>query len=314
MMEFIRKHRKLSLFVMSILIIFLILSVVFARYIYNIINNYILETKHMYFYSSVLDVNGRNFSIQNWDGYEDYSFTVDLRNYKNADRKTDVDIPYSINIQCDDTKVTCTTTKGSSAVLSKNVTSDSFIVKVSPKVGATITEDDVISVTTTVTTISPYKKVIYGTYNIGVEKANFSKTIEDSPGSLYAKLILKNTIAAYEVSETFTDGGNTYNAGNIINIETYNDLDDVNKEKCFSAIVTLGFDTSKVKLDVTNSYYLNRLAGSYTTGTDSNGFVNGFSFKMKPSSTVEIIFYKDDVSQDYSNDNSLFTLTTNLAG
>jgi hypothetical protein len=39
----------------------------------------------MYFYSSVLDINGRNFSIQNWDGFEEYTFTVDLRNYKNEE-------------------------------------------------------------------------------------------------------------------------------------------------------------------------------------------------------------------------------------
>ena len=69
---------------MCVLIILLVLVTVFARYIYNIINNYILETKRMYFYSSVLDINGRNFSIQNWDGYETYTFTVDLRNYKNG--------------------------------------------------------------------------------------------------------------------------------------------------------------------------------------------------------------------------------------
>ena len=158
MMEFFRKHRKFSTFVMSILIIFLILSVVFARYIYNIINNYILETKHMYFYSSVLDVNGKNFSIQNWDGFEPYHFTVDLRNYKNDDRRSDVDIPYTISITCDDTKVTCTTTKGSGATLAHTTDSDSFIVDVVPKQGVTLTEDDVIKVTTTVTTTLHIKK------------------------------------------------------------------------------------------------------------------------------------------------------------
>lgn len=313
MMKFIRKHRKLSTFVMSILIIFLILSVVFARYIYNIINNYILETKHMYFYSSVLDVNGRNFSIQNWDGYETYHFTVDLRNYKNDDRRSDVDIPYTISITCDDTKVTCTTTKGTGATLEHTTDSDSFIVDVAPKPGVTLTEDDIIKVTTTVTTTSPYKKVIYGSYNIGIEKANFSKSIEDKVGSLYATLILKNTISVYEIETTFTEGGNTYTAGNKITADVYNSLSDANKEKCFSAIVTISFDTTKVKIDVTNNYYLNRLTNGYTTTTDANGFINGFSFKMGPSSTAELIFFKDDVSQNYTNNNSLITVTPVLA-
>ena len=313
MMEFIRKHRKFSTFVMYVLVFFLVLSVVFARYIYNIINNYILETKRMYFYSSVLDVNGRNFSIQNWDGYEPYHFTVDLRNYKNDDRRSDVDIPYTINISCDTTKVTCTTTKGSGGTLLHTTDSDSFIVDVVPVVGVTLTEDDIIKVTTTVTTTSPYKKVIYGSYNIGIEKANFSTSIEDAPGNLYTKLILKNTISVYEVETGFTDGGVTYNPGDNINMETYYTLSEANRDKCFSAIVTLNFDTSKVKVDVTNPYYLNRLTNGYTTDTDSNGFINGFSFKMHPSSTAELIFYKEDITQDYTNSNTLFTITPDLA-
>ena len=314
MMEFFRKHRKFSTFVMSILIIFLILSVVFARYIYNIINNYILETKHMYFYSSVLDVNGKNFSIQNWDGFEPYHFTVDLRNYKNDDRRSDVDIPYTISITCDDTKVTCTTTKGSGATLAHTTDSDSFIVDVVPKQGVTLTEDDVIKVTTTVTTTSPYKKVIYGSYNIGIEKANFSYSVEDSAGSLYAKLILKNTLSVYEVKTAFTQGGNTYNVGDKVTADVYETLSDANKANCFSAIVTISFDTSKIKVDVTNHYYLTRLTNNgYTTSTDANGFINGFSFKMGPSSTSELLFFKDDVSQNYNNSTTLITVTPDLA-
>ena len=313
MMEFIRKHKKLSNFVMSILIIFLVLSVVFARYIYNIINNYILETKHLYFYSSVLDVNGKNFSIQNWDEYEPYHFTVDLRDYKNEDRRTDVDIPYTISITCDTTKVTCTTTKGSGATLVHTTDSDSFIVDVTPLPGVTLTENDVIKVTTTVTTTSPYKKVIYGSYNIGIEKANFSTTIEDSSGSLYAKLIFKNTLSVYEVKTQFTQDGHTYNVGDKVNIDTYNSLSEANKANCFSAIVTLSIDTSKVKTDITNNYYLNRLTNGYNTSTDGDGYINGFSFKMTPSSTAELIFYKEDVTQNYTNNTSIFNVSTELA-
>ena len=313
MMEFIRKHRKFSTFVMSILVIFLLLSVVFARYIYNIINNYILETKHLYFYSSVLDVNGKNFSIQNWDGYEPYHFTVDLRDYKNEDRRTDVDIPYTISITCDTTKVTCTTTKGSGATLVHTTDSDSFIVDVTPLPGVTLTENDVIKVTTTVTTTSPYKKVIYGSYNIGIEKANFSTTIEDSSGSLYAKLIFKNTLSVYEVKTQFTQDGHTYNVGDKVNIDTYNSLSEANKANCFSAIVTLSIDTSKVKTDITNNYYLNRLTNGYNTSTDGDGYINGFSFKMTPSSTAELIFYKEDVTQNYTNNTSIFNVSTELA-
>lgn len=316
MMNYIRKHRKISIAIMCILIIILVLVTVFARYIYNIINNYIIETKRMYFYSSVLDINGRNFSIQNWDGFEEYTFTVDLRNYKNEERKTDVDIPYTINIDCGGatSKVTCTTTKGSGGTIDKNTDGDSFNVDVNPKPGVTLTEDDVIKVTTTVTATSPYKKVIYGTYNIGIEKLNFSKKIIDSQGSLYTTLELKNTLSIYKVSQTFTEGGHTYNSGDTVDVETYNSLSDTNKEKCYSAIVTIDLDTSKVKVDTTNRYFINRIEnGTYSTTTDSNGFIKKFTIKMAPSSTAEIFFFKENNAANYNNDDTLFTITPILA-
>jgi len=45
MMQKIRDHKKISIIVLVVLIIFVILSIAFGRYIYNMINNYILETK-----------------------------------------------------------------------------------------------------------------------------------------------------------------------------------------------------------------------------------------------------------------------------
>ena len=53
-MEFIRQHKKISIVVLSCLVVFLLVSVTFGKYIYNIVDSYILETKGMYFNSSVL--------------------------------------------------------------------------------------------------------------------------------------------------------------------------------------------------------------------------------------------------------------------
>ena len=62
-MKFIRKHRKISIFVLIFLIVFLGISIVFGRYIHNILNHYLLETKGFYFNSSILNVNGKNYLI-----------------------------------------------------------------------------------------------------------------------------------------------------------------------------------------------------------------------------------------------------------
>ena len=63
-MNLIRKHKKISITIMIILVLFLSIWVVFGRYIHNIVNQYILETKGFYFNSSILNVNGKSNSLQ----------------------------------------------------------------------------------------------------------------------------------------------------------------------------------------------------------------------------------------------------------
>ena len=67
-MDFVRKHKKLSILILVIAILVLIFGTTLARYIYNVIHNYILESNEFYFNSTVLDMNGRQYRINNWDG------------------------------------------------------------------------------------------------------------------------------------------------------------------------------------------------------------------------------------------------------
>ena len=60
-MQFVRKHRKLSIIILLILVFGMIASFTFARYIYNIVYDYILETKEFYFNSSILNVNNKTY-------------------------------------------------------------------------------------------------------------------------------------------------------------------------------------------------------------------------------------------------------------
>ena len=96
-MKYIRNHKRTSVGILVFLLLFLLIGVVFGRYIHNILNQYILETKGFYFNSSILNVNGKNFSITNWDGVNSYTLTIDLNNRKNSERYTTTDIIYSIN-------------------------------------------------------------------------------------------------------------------------------------------------------------------------------------------------------------------------
>ena len=99
MMKFIREHRTASTIILVLLLLFLLVGIVFGRYIKNIVNEYILETKAFYFNSSILNVNGKNFSITNWDGVNSYPITIDLNNRKSDSRYTTTDIAYDILLQ-----------------------------------------------------------------------------------------------------------------------------------------------------------------------------------------------------------------------
>ena len=62
LMKYIRKHKKISIIVFSCLVVFVLFTATFGRYIYNAIDNYILETKGFYFNSSVLGVNTKELN------------------------------------------------------------------------------------------------------------------------------------------------------------------------------------------------------------------------------------------------------------
>ena len=117
-MEFVRKHKKISITVLIVLFIILILGFAYGRYLYNIINNYILETKAFYFNSSVLGINNNKYLVNNWDGVNSYTLTINVNNMKNSLVSTDSDITYETYVECS-TNVTCTVSK-QNGVIYKN--------------------------------------------------------------------------------------------------------------------------------------------------------------------------------------------------
>lgn len=309
-MKFFRKHKVISVSIICTILVLLFTTTTYGRYIRNILNNYILETKAFYFNSSVLAVNGKNFSISNWDGVNSYTLTIDLNNRKNAEKYTTSDIIYSIDVDCP-SSVQCTVTKRS-GVLRSNDSTATYQIVVSP-VGS-FKEGDSVTVNTSVTSSSPYKKTMSASYTIGVEKSNFGYEIIDNENDKFLNIKFTNSVSYYQVSEAF----GTYKVGDKINLDEYSLLTESEKDKCFSAIVTVEFDPRDLFLDMTNSSFLNRLDEDYKEVTiDGYRWVSKFSFKVNASSSNTILFYKNDIKQNYTypivNAKSIINVSVKLA-
>jgi len=309
-MKWVRKHRKFSIALLVILSFLLIFSITFGRYILNLVHDFLLETKAFYFESSTLNINGKGYSINNWDGVNAYTLTLDVTNRKSADKVTSADISYEIKVECPDS-VTCKLSKNEGIIYS-NEEIDTYQIQVVPK--KNFYAGDVIAVKTSVTSIEPYRQTMSATYHIGIAKSKFSYDIEDSKGSKYLTLNSTNSISYYEVSEAF----GSYAVGSQVSLEDYAKLSDTDKDKCFSAVVTVTFDPKVVFLDMTSEAYLHRIADSEKTTTINGAqYVSSFSFKVNASSSKSIKFYKDDVSFNYTypivNENSIIDVSVKTA-
>ena len=293
-MEFIRKHKTLSTIVLLFLVIFLLVGVTYGRYIKNIIDEYILETKAFYFNSSILTVNGKNLSISNWDGVNSYTLTIDLNNRKSATKYTTTDIEYNISVNCPDT-VVCTLNK-TSGILRSTDTNDTYQIVVTPQ--RNFYEGDTVRVQTSVSSTIPYQKTMSATYTIGVQSSDFSYNIEDSVNSKYLNLNFVNSVSYYEVEEAFSN----YAVGDLISLSDYQALSASDKAKCFSAKVTVEFDVNTVnnlaiQIGETTNVFNQRLSslgandGSHIKivydGTTVTPFVDGVE---KTSYKVDFIF------------------------
>ena len=309
-MKYIREHKIISISILSVLVVILLIEFTFGRYIKNIVNNYILETKAFYFNSSILKVNDKKMSISNWDGVNSYTLTIDLNNRKNSTRYTTSDISYNIDVECS-SDVICTLNKDSGVIRPEDGT-DTYQITVTPQ--RNFYEGDSVVVKTSVTSSAPYRKSMSATYTIEVLNSDFSYNIKDSAGAKYMTINFINSIAYYEVSEAF----GSYSVGDHISLADYGELSASDKDKCFSAIVTVEYDPHDLLVDMTNDLYIHRLSSNYETEEINNyTYVKKFSFKVNPSSSSSIIFYKDDMSEDYTypivNNNSIINVTVQKA-
>ena len=297
-------RKKLLIILIALFVIFITLAITFGRYIYNMYQNYILESQGFYFNSSVMSMNGSNHSINNWDGVSSYPITIDVNNRKNSMLWTQSDISYDITVECS-SNIICEVDK-TSGIIRTETQVDSYTIVISP-VG-NFSSNQKAKVTTKAKSTYPYVKELVATYTIGIETSNFTYKITDSPGSNYLVLELTNSFTYYKVETAF----GTYRVGDNLSIDAYNKLTTAQKANCISAKVTLKYDPKKILLDMTDQTYKNRLSNSAkTTNINGYAYVNEFAFKMEASSSNKIIFYKVDTTKDYSypsNSSSIITV------
>ena len=309
-MEYIREHKKQSIIILICLSIFLLFSITFGKYIYNAIDSYILETKNFYLHSNVLSVNDKNHKINNWDGVNSYSLTIDLNNRKNNLKSSDSDIKY--NIFCTSTDDVTINLSKNNGVLYKNQGDDSYQIDIIPK--RKFLAGEVICIRTFVESTYPYKYRISATFYISVTENNFTYEIIDNPNDNFFTLDLTNSLTFYNVEKAF----GKYNVGDVIGLEEYNKLSLAEKRNCFSSVITLIFDPKIVYLDMTNSSYIHRINGSdKKKNINGNLYVSQYSFKVGATSNAKVTFYKADRSKDYTypivNDKSIINVKLKLA-
>jgi hypothetical protein len=228
---------------------------------------------------------------------------------KNSLVSTDADITYETYVECS-SNATCTVSKQNS-VIYKDDHNDSYIITVVPN--HSIGENEEVTVYTRATATSPFSKSLDATYTLKTAKSNFSYEISDKTGSKYLELDLSNALTYYKVETAF---GN-YSVGQQLSLDEYAQLSNNDKNKCYSAIVTLSWNPNLIYLDMTANEYLNRTSQT-TQQINGYTYVNSFTYKLDAISSSKIIFYKPNISLDYTypitNPTSIVTVNATLAG
>ncbi|MDO4392372.1 MAG: hypothetical protein Q4C11_04660 [Clostridium sp.] len=284
-------NRRKTIILLILILIFAIATPTLGRYVITGINNFFLRTKEFYFYSDKLKDIRAVYQIDNWTGVDPYTITVHMNSIENNLKKSTYDISYSISYTCSQ-NATCQLSK-ETGIIPANNNDDYFNIIITPNIG--LTTGDKVSVEIIATSTSKYQKKLTAMFVLVVGKEKTSYEIVDSVNSKYLDLNITNTLSYYNVETAF---GN-YSVGDRIDVDTYLTLSETDKQKCYSALVTLKFDPKKVLLDMTNTNYLNAIS-TKTTNINGSNYISEITFKLEPISSAVVRFYKQDVTKDYT--------------
>lgn len=292
----ITKYKKKQIIlVLIILIIIISLVVIFGRFVTNSLNNFFLRSGEFYFESDKLSEEGTTLQVDNWSGVDDYTFTVNINTRKNNIETATYDIPYEIKYSASD-NVICNLSKENGIIYASN-NSDSFTLTITPN--TQLRTGDKVTIDLEVISTGEYKKTLKGEFILVVGQENISYEITDEKSNPYLELSITNTLSYYTVRQSF---GN-YNLGDRIDVDAYLALSQENKNKCYSGEVKLEFDPNEVLLDMTSEIY-NQAKNIETININGNTYIKSFTINIDAISSVDIRFYKVDVTKDYTYPNN----------
>ena len=298
-------QKKQIIIILIILLCSLSFVIVFGRYVTNSVNNFFLRSKEFYFYSDKLSEKKDVFQVDNWSGVDDYTIIVNMNSRKNNIQVASYDIAYDIKYTCSNNAI-CQLSK-TSGIISKEDNTDSFNLTITPN--TQLKTGDKVTVEIEATSKTSYKKTIKGKFTLVVGKENLTYQITDKPNNPYMDLRITNTLSYYIVDEAF--GG--YAPKDKIDIDTYLELSDQDKAKCYSNVVTMAFDPNEILIDITNENY-QKATNVTTTVIDQKSYINSITLPIDAISSADIRFYKKDTSQDYTypnaNSESVVEVTT----
>ena len=131
---------------------------------------------------------------------------------------------------------------------------------------------------------------------INVGEIGLSYEIVDSTGAPYLDFNITNTLDYYKVIEAFGD----YSVGDRIEISEYLSLQESEKPKCTSALITLTFDPTLFRLDMTNEAFLQAVRTTNTTLSDGYDYINSVTFRTDAISSTSVRFYKLNTNNNYT--------------
>lgn len=300
------KYQKQQIIlIMLILLAMISLIIIFGRYITNSINNFFLRSGEFYFESDKLSENGMTLQVDNWSGVDDYTITINMNSRKNNIEVASYDIPYNIKYSISDNAI-CNLSKTEGIIYASSNT-DYFNLTITPN--TQLRNGDRVVVDIEVNSTSEYKKTLKGKFILVVGQENITYQITDEEKSPYLDLSITNTLSYYTIKESF---GN-YNKGDRIDGDTYLALSDADKSKCYSGQVKIEFNPQEILLDMTSEVY-NKAENIEISNIDGTIYIKSFTINIDAISSVDIRFYKVDVTKDYTypnnDNNSVVKVTT----
>lgn len=276
--NFFQVHKKLAtILVIGVGFVGFFLAINYGRYVKDVIQMFYLRSQNFYFSSDKLTIHGKTYEINPWNGTTSYDIPISMSSLLNSIKGTSDNILYEVSCEGDE-NVDCyfdvLGTRSEKRKITTDYHSDNYVVTVVPRnvdsegqaIG--INDGDVVSVTITATSYSPYVETLSATFNLVIGNYGVNYEIEDEINSLYLNTYVSNTRPDVTVNA-------------VLEIDS-------------SYVDDVFFDMSNPIMQQDSYQVL-----EYTT-IDGYDYITKISFDLSPKSSLMVKYYKKNTVEDYS--------------